>query len=192
MLTLLKSKKYPINWVFTAGYFNIHADLKQMLLTTPTNHSTVITASSHANGFYQSKGPSGMLPDAYTYLSYKFLKSVPSNQGITLREWKNGIVTEANGWSYHAKGVWLLNDDLIPYCTVIGSSNYTRRSYSLDLESNCVILSDDNELRRSMRGELDKLLSHTEEVTVKDFENEDDRHVSWKVKLATGIFGKRL
>ncbi|CCK73420.1 CDP-diacylglycerol--glycerol-3-phosphate 3-phosphatidyltransferase NDAI_0G04350 [Naumovozyma dairenensis CBS 421] len=203
IIKLLQSKSTKKPWLFTAGYFNIHSDLKRTLLETPTKDSLIITASPKANGFYKSKGASGMLPDAYLYLSYKFLKAIPKmrREDIRLKEWQNGIANTPGGWSYHAKGIWFMEKDTrtntntngyIPYLTIIGSSNYTRRSYSLDLETNCVIFTKDESLQLEMKKELDKLLMNTKEVTLNDFKNDKERHVSKRVKLATNIFGKRL
>lgn len=113
-----------------------------------------------ANGFYQSKGVSSNLPGAYLYLSKKFLQDVcryRQDHAITLREWQRGVVNKPNGWSYHAKGIWLSARDKNdannwkPFITVIGSSNYTRRAYSLDLESNALIITRDEELRKKWK-----------------------------------------
>ena len=190
-----------ISWTFTAGYFNILPDIKAKLLATPVAEANVITASPFANGFYQSKGVSSNLPGAYLYLSKKFLQDVcryRQDHAITLREWQRGVVNKPNGWSYHAKGIWLSARDKNdannwkPFITVIGSSNYTRRAYSLDLESNALIITRDEELRKKMKAELDNLLQYTKPVTLEDFQSDPERHVGTGVKIATSILGKKL
>ncbi|QLQ82529.1 hypothetical protein HG537_0H02910 [Torulaspora globosa] len=199
ILSLISSIKKPsISWTFTAGYFNVLPEIKRELISTPSEQATVITASPHANGFFESKGVSAHLPAAYLHLSKKFLKSVKRHgkeANIILREWKNGIVNKPGGWSYHAKGLWIADTssgDPRPMITCVGSSNYTRRAYSLDLESNAVILTRDNQLRNEMQRELDKLLLNTKKVNLEDFRNEPHRKVGSGVKLATFFLGRRL
>ncbi|QLL32122.1 hypothetical protein HG536_0C02910 [Torulaspora globosa] len=199
ILSLISSIKKPsISWTFTAGYFNVLPEIKKGLVSTPSKQATVITASPYANGFFESKGASGHLPAAYLHLSKKFLKSVKRHgkeANIILREWKNGIVNKPGGWSYHAKGLWIADSssgDSRPMITCIGSSNYTRRAYSLDLESNAVILTRDNQLRDEMQQELNNLLQNTKKVNLEDFRNEPHRKVNSGVKLATFFLGKRL
>jgi len=158
------------NWVFTAGYFNIDPDITHALIeaapealdrTTNKEHGsgpcTVITASPWANGFYGSAGISGMLPAAYTLLSRRFLRQVAmvgKERSIELKEWRRGTVGEPDGWTYHAKGLWVTlapqrnaaNEPVKepgPSITLVGSSNYTKRSYSLDLAIGAVIVTDD-------------------------------------------------
>jgi len=96
-------------WVFTAGYFNIHPQLKELLLNSKSAKGTVVTAAPEANGFYGSKGVSGMLPLAYTLLSRRFLEDVikfGKENSIELREWKKGVHgKDPNAWTYHAKGL---------------------------------------------------------------------------------------
>lgn len=95
-------------WTFTAGYFNIHPELKKLLLESQSAKGTVITAAPEANGFYGSKGISGMLPGAYVLLSRRFLDDVAEAGklgNIELREWRKGTTgVDPDAWTYHAKG----------------------------------------------------------------------------------------
>ncbi|CCE66003.1 hypothetical protein TPHA_0O00310 [Tetrapisispora phaffii CBS 4417] len=208
ILNLISCIKSPsINWMFTTGYFNMLPEIRDQLLKTPSNNSIVITASPYANGFFESKGISKHLPAAYLFLSKKFLKSVHNankSNYIHLREWKKGVITQPGGWSYHAKGLWISKEEAnqgknesdiikeIPFATVIGSSNYTKRAYSLDLESNAVIVTDDMELRLELYKELRNLLKNTKEINLEDFRNDKDRKIPTGVKVATSILGKKL
>lgn len=183
-----------MKWVFTAGYFNMLPEIKERLLSAPST-GKVVTASPFANGFYKSSGISGCLPDAYLHLSKKFLGDVHGagkQEDIILNEWKRGIVNTDGGWSYHAKGLWVNapNED-VPSVTIVGSSNYTRRAYNFDLESNAIIVTSDNKLKEKMKGEVDNILKNTTEVSLQDFEAED-RQVSRFVRIATRILGRRL
>lgn len=183
-----------IRWTFTAGYFNMLPEIKRKLIES-VSEGNVITASPLANGFYKSKGISGCLPDAYLYLAKLFLKDVKTNgkEGkITLNEWKRGVVNTTGGWSYHAKGIWATApEENRPSITVIGSSNYTRRAYSFDLETNAIVVTRDEGLKAEMDKEVRHLLQHASPLELKDFEDKE-RHVSKFVIFATKLLGKRL
>lgn len=96
------------SWTFTAGYFNIHPALKNILLTSTSKQGSIITAHPHANGFFGSAGISGNLPPGYTLLAGRFLADVYASKkqdSIIFREWKRGMVGQKDGWTYHAKGM---------------------------------------------------------------------------------------
>lgn len=187
-----------INWSFTAGYFNLFPSIRRAMLESNCTNSNVITASSKANGFYESKGVSKHLPEAYLHLAYKFLKQVnKSDSHVLVKEWENGVHNRPNGWSYHAKGIWFYfgstqNNTFQPFLTILGSSNYTRRSYSLDLESNIVILTKNESLQNELHNELNHLLKNTKDITLNDFKEDPEKHVKSGVKIATKLLGRRL
>lgn len=171
ILAYLDSPK--TNWWFTAGYFNMLPEIQERLLNGKAKGS-VITASPKANSFYKSPGVSYYLPEAYLLFAKKFLEKV-KNLGksdlITVYEWQNGIVNTPGGWSYHAKGLWVsVPEEQEPSITVIGSSNYTKRAYSSDLESNAVIVTKDPVLKLKMKQEIDHLMEHASELTLQDFQ----------------------
>ncbi|KAH8733121.1 hypothetical protein GQ44DRAFT_696954 [Phaeosphaeriaceae sp. PMI808] len=176
-----------------AGYFNMTSSFRRLLLSTHPTSGTVLTAHPHANGFFGSKGVSGMLPDAYTHLAKMFLRKVKYEgqaKTIKLREWKKGKVGEEGGWTYHAKGLWVTFPSTVegmeekdPSLTVIGSSNYTKRSYELDLEANVVIATSDPKLRQKLGEEVKWLGEFAKEVDEKEFEKAE-RKVGVSVKLS--------
>ncbi|KAK4114777.1 hypothetical protein N656DRAFT_705016 [Canariomyces notabilis] len=178
------------SWTFTAGYFNPAPSLIKLLLSAESHNNTVITASPFANGFYKSPGVSGLLPDAYTLLARRFVHAVHRHQreeSTVLREWRRGTVGEPGGWTYHAKGLWVtLPGSTTPSITVIGSSNYTKRSYSLDLEANALIVTKNEELKNRLAEEQQWLKEHTSIVTRDDFAK-TDRRVGLKVRIAMMI-----
>ncbi|KAL3959352.1 hypothetical protein ACCO45_007514 [Purpureocillium lilacinum] len=161
-------------WTFTAGYFNPAPSLSKLLLETASSRNVVITAAPEANGFYRSKGVSGLLPDAYVLLARRF-------------EWRRGTAGHPGGWTYHAKGLWVTmpgEDD--PAVALVGSSNYTRRSYSLDLEVGALVVTRDADLRRRLGEEERWLQEHARTVTRDDFAR-NDRRVGLKVRIAMWI-----
>lgn len=214
-------------YLFTAGYFNPHPAVTASLLacsarsippktssdTPPTISGTVLTASPWANGFYGSKGVSGLLPPAYTLLSRRFLqaanKAAPG--AIELHEWRLGTVGRPEGWTYHAKGLWLTLPSYLspsssspstttdtpppdptrspspgPSITTIGSSNYTTRSYSLDTEVGAIVVTRDEGLQERLRREEEGLLRYSKRVTEEDLRG-GERRVGLRVRVAMWI-----
>ncbi|KAI4196937.1 MAG: hypothetical protein LQ346_003146 [Caloplaca aetnensis] len=201
LLTSLLSSPYLTRYTFTAGYFNPHPLVTRSLLSASSPPrsipGTIFTASPHANGFYNSSGVSGMLPAAYTHLSLRFLQAARrAGSNVKLREWKRGVVGEEDGWTYHAKGVWAYSAPSAsaaegkeapgPSATVIGSSNYTSRSYGLDLEVGALVVTDDEALMRKWAREEEGLRAWTKEVREEELESAE-RTAGWRVRVAMWI-----
>lgn len=184
-------------WTFTAGYFNPDPLLKQLLINSLSS-GTVITASQQANGFFGASGPAGLLPGAYTLYSRRFLEAAAKagrNSAITLREWRFGTVGEPGAWTYHAKGFWVTMPttkektgpiEVGPSICVIGSSNYTKRSYSMDLEANCLIVTNNDSLKKCLAEEEKWLQEHTEAVA-KEQLGQGERKIGVKTRVAMWI-----
>ncbi|KAK9476153.1 hypothetical protein V1514DRAFT_369879 [Lipomyces japonicus] len=187
--------KDSFSWVFTAGYFNMYSSYKHKLLSSNPHIGEVITAAPEANGFFQSKGLSKYIPIAYSELARIFLREIRQYRKLNcihLLEWKNGVLNEPNGWTYHAKGIWIIPPkEKWPSITVIGSSNFTRRSHSLDLETNGVIITQDEGLREMMSNEINNLKKFTTEMRESDFDV-PTRNASWGVKAALAVVGRML
>ncbi|OAA58991.1 cdp-diacylglycerol-glycerol-3-phosphate 3-phosphatidyltransferase [Niveomyces insectorum RCEF 264] len=208
--TLARPAYADASWTFTAGYFNPAPALTQMLLATAcARGNVVVTAAPEANGFFGSKGVSGMLPDAYTLLARRFLRAVDA-QGrggcITLKEWRRNdnddndnndekaggaVATRPPGrgnWTYHAKGLWVtLPRETGPALTLVGSSNYTQRSYALDLEANALVVTRNAALQARLADETRWLqAAHARAVTQADFAR-PERRVRLHVRLAMWI-----
>lgn len=188
--TLAASAYAKSSWTFTAGYFNPDPSLKNLLINTKSSSGTVVTASPWANGFYGSKGVSGLLPPAYTLLSRRFLEGVQRNgrsSAISLKEWRKGTVGEPDGWTYHAKGLWVtMPDEKDPSITLVGSSNYTKRSYSMDLEVNALIITRNEDLKKRLGDEQRWLQENANDVGIDDFAKMD-RRVGIRVRIAMWI-----
>ncbi|KAF4120624.1 CDP-diacylglycerol---glycerol-3-phosphate 3-phosphatidyltransferase [Geosmithia morbida] len=193
VLKTLASPEYrDSSWTFTAGYFNPAPSLTSLLLETASSarQNTVITAAPEANGFYRSPGVSGMLPDAYVLLARRFLTAVQGygkQSDISLKEWRNGTAGQPGGWTYHAKGLWItLPGDTDPAISLVGSSNYTRRSYTHDLEAGTLIVTRDEGLKARLGQEQLWLQEHAKPVTQDDFAR-NDRRVGLHVRVAMWI-----
>ncbi|QSL65168.1 hypothetical protein MERGE_002473 [Pneumocystis wakefieldiae] len=194
--TFLSSQSTDYDWILTSGYFNTDKDYSKRLLTS-SSKGCVIVSSQQANSFYNSPWPSKMIPSAYSFLAERFLLDVykaNKQDNIHLEEWKNGCHGEG-GWTYHAKGLWIMpsqeNEDKgrKPYITFIGSSNFSRRSHSLDLEATALIITFDTELKKSLRDEIENFRNYSKKVDLSDFSS-PDRKTGWFVKLCVWILGK--
>jgi CDP-diacylglycerol--glycerol-3-phosphate 3-phosphatidyltransferase len=75
-----------------------------------------------------------------------------------------------------------------PSITLVGSSNYTKRSYSLDVEMNALIVTKDEGLMKRLESEVGWLQENTQAVTIEDFQR-TERRVSLKVRLALWLVG---
>jgi CDP-diacylglycerol--glycerol-3-phosphate 3-phosphatidyltransferase len=194
MRTLLSALAKPgfenSKWTFTAGYFNMTPEVRQLLLNSNPASATVIAASPWANGFYGSKGVSGMLPAAYSHLARQFLNAVARrglSDRISVKEWRRGTVNEPGGWTYHAKGLWItLPNESAPSISLVGSSNYTKRSYNLDLEANALIVTRDEGLMKRLGEEETWLQDYAKKVDVDDFARLE-RRVGFHVRIAMWI-----
>lgn len=202
------------HYTFTAGYFNPHPLVTASLLacSSPpaTTPGTILTASPFANGFYNSAGISGLLPAAYTHLSLRFLQAA-RGANLQLREWQRGTVGTEDGWTYHAKGLWVTLASTTrstniaregnqatsdgrseeakgsaPSATLIGSSNYTTRSYGLDLEVGAIVITTDPQLKAKWKREEENLLSRSREVKEVELGGEE-RRAGWRVRVAMWI-----
>lgn len=178
------------SWTFTAGYFNPAPSLTKLLIGSASTNNTVITAAPEANGFYKSKGVSGLLPDAYVLLARRFLDNINHSRrdgDITLKEWRLGTSGHPGGWTYHAKGLWVtMPGETNPSMSIIGSSNYTKRSYSHDLEVGALIVTRDEELKKQLGDEQGWLQEHSKKVTRDDFAK-NERRVGLQVRIAMWI-----
>jgi CDP-diacylglycerol--glycerol-3-phosphate 3-phosphatidyltransferase len=86
-------------------------------------------------------------------------------------------------------GVWVtMPREENPSITLVGSSNYTKRSYSLDLEMNALIVTKDEDLKKRLGAEVNWLQENSQKVTIEDFQR-TERRVSLKVRLALWLVG---
>jgi len=84
-----------------------------------------------------------------------------------MEEWRHVPRGQFDGWTYHAKGIWITPPGTTnPVITLIGSSNFTRRSELLDLESTCVVITKDPSLQVSLSNEVRNLRKYSTETDV--------------------------
>ncbi|KAJ9127167.1 hypothetical protein QFC24_001404 [Naganishia onofrii] len=219
----------------TSGYFGLYKKYKEAVLDSHAAYKIIaaspevssvpvvvpIVVSPHgpslttspahpqANGFYQSRGVSHLIPEGYTLLESRFHRDLVSRgrdwdersqTGIELTEWNRP------GWTYHAKGIWL--SEMLPtqeqqqppapppppppkpFGTFIGSSNLSTRSLKLDVELSNMILTTSPSLQKALGAEVRGLRAHVGRVGESTWRL-PERSVSWQARalVALGVEG---
>ncbi len=135
---------------FASGYLNPSKSIFDSL-TNSSCKTSILTASPQANGFYWAGLIKKYIPKFYWHIEYKLLKNSSLNE-IFEYKWE--------GWTFHAKGIWIydkIDEGQNPFITVIGSSNYSNRSYWRDSECNLFIYSECEGFNEWMKMEADYL-----------------------------------
>ncbi|KAJ0395020.1 hypothetical protein ATCC90586_002786 [Pythium insidiosum] len=143
-----------------SGYLNFPPFLDELLCRCNA-HLDVLTAAPIANGFFNADGVKGALPMAYSLIEQDFYDKTRTRPFATnVREFNR------SGWTFHGKGMWFSGaKDAAPELTILGSSNFGRRSYGCDLESQLVLYTRSPQLRARLGDEYERLKQHTELVT---------------------------
>ncbi|KAJ6620069.1 hypothetical protein B0H10DRAFT_2175788 [Mycena sp. CBHHK59/15] len=138
----------------TSGYFGLYEEYQILILRSSNVDCRIVAASPKANGFYGSRGVSGRIPEGYTLLEQRFMKAVKragressgstGSRGVQLNEW------EKDGWTYHAKGIWLSpSANSPPMLTLFGSTNLNSRSAHIDTELSFLMVVPSTDTRSS-------------------------------------------
>ncbi|WFD08173.1 CDP-diacylglycerol--glycerol-3-phosphate 1-phosphatidyltransferase [Malassezia vespertilionis] len=216
---------YPYTVVdITSGYFSLSGVYKSLVLS-PNLHAyaenpgsvpvcfRLVAASPEANGFFGSRGISGRIPAAYTYLERRFWEQVvqknlarplpgqlatalpaeASQEGappeqypvptIELREWRK------YGWTYHQKGVWITPpSSSMPSVTLIGSSNYGARSEKFDLECSLLVSTTAPKLRKTLQKEVLEMRYDARDVIDSAVFASPERKVDPVTRILTNLF----
>jgi CDP-diacylglycerol--glycerol-3-phosphate 3-phosphatidyltransferase len=139
-----------------SGYFNLTEAYCRALLGSPASVS-VLMAHPEANGFLGAAGPAGGIPAAYTAIARAFWERVEAagvTARVSLHEYRRP------GWTFHAKGLWYSPPgDPRPCLTTVGSPNFGQRSVERDLETQMVIVTEDDGLRGRLAEERDGLFA---------------------------------
>ncbi|KAG1858071.1 hypothetical protein DFJ58DRAFT_877132, partial [Suillus subalutaceus] len=171
----------------TSGYFGLSKEYQDLILkSNPADHD--VTRVPRQMAFYGSGGLSGLIPEGYTLLEKRFMSAVraagrlssnvPDHHNISLKEW------ERDGWTYHAKGIWLSPSiDSPPVLTLFGSTNLNSRSANLDTELSFVMATSSDDLRQKLQEEIQGL--HHWAVPWRGGE----RKVRWRTKAIVALVG---
>lgn len=86
-------------------------------------------------------------------------------------------------------GIWVnMPGEAEPSLTLVGSSNYTQRSYSFDLEMNALIITKNEKLKEELSQEVQSLEAFTTPKRLEHFTEE----VGWRVRFLVWLLGKHL
>ncbi|KAJ7471402.1 hypothetical protein B0H11DRAFT_2039814 [Mycena galericulata] len=144
----------------TTGYFGLYKEYQDLILQSSNVDCRIVASAPRANGFYGSRGVSGRIPEGYTLLEQRFMKAVKRadrESGVELNEW------ERDGWTYHAKGIWLSTAGRPPMLTLFGSTNLNSRSAHIDTELSFLMLVPESfeELGHQLENELENLRTNS-------------------------------
>ncbi|KAF7247340.1 CDP-diacylglycerol--glycerol-3-phosphate 3-phosphatidyltransferase, mitochondrial, partial [Varanus komodoensis] len=181
--TLLMEAEQGANIFLTTGYFNLTQAYMDLILGTRAKYQ-ILLASPEVNGFFGAKGVAGAIPAAYVYIEKKFFSEVcclGQQERIRLQEYSR------NGWTFHAKGLWLyLAGSSLPCLTMIGSPNFGYRSVHRDLEAQVAIVTKNKALQQQFHQEQEQLYLRSSTVSASTFE-QPSRYIKLWVKMVTPL-----
>ena len=147
----------------SSAYLNLTTRLRSVLTMFGNNQRGgapyVLTAGAMSHGFAPKKNnkstkTNGLVESIKASIPQAFLTLVKEASQSIIACGGKVLLYERPGWTFHAKGVWidestitprpeLIDDSASVVSTVIGSGNYGARSEDLDVESNCIIVFND-------------------------------------------------
>ncbi|CAH1135983.1 unnamed protein product [Ceutorhynchus assimilis] len=137
------------------GYFNLTNQYMNTLINNSQGNCEILMAHPKANGFLGAKGAAGGIPYAYSLIAHKFKRQYEykgQQNRIKLLEYLK------EGWTYHGKGLWYYAPQSnYPCMTIIGSPNFGDRSVTKDLETQLVIVTENEKLQMEMHRECRNL-----------------------------------
>jgi CDP-diacylglycerol---glycerol-3-phosphate 3-phosphatidyltransferase len=151
---------------------------------------SIITATPEANGFFTAKDLSKNIPRMYSVLEKEFFDKISNN--IKINEYNK------ESWTFHAKGLWMNKEKVM--ISLIGryffifqtlSPNFGNRSKNLDVESQVMILTENEFLKKRLNEEKEKIFSHSTLVSQGTFDS-NYRKPGFFFKRISKIFTKFL
>lgn len=169
ILTLFGNKRGGAPYVLTAGAVSHGFAPKKQ---TQSKHNTVGLVDKIKSS----------IPEAFLTLVKEASQSIIACGGKVL-------LYERPGWTFHAKGVWittndpdttrreLIHDPTTIVSTIIGSGNYGARSEDLDVESNCIIVFNNEQsktvpIQQSVANDWNNMCKHS--TVSDDLDSRDD------------------
>ncbi|XP_052070712.1 CDP-diacylglycerol--glycerol-3-phosphate 3-phosphatidyltransferase, mitochondrial-like [Mytilus californianus] len=167
-----------------SGYFNLTDHYLQVILQQSQSKYDILMASPEVNGFFGAKGFVGAVPAAYIYIAKRFYRltgKYEQHDRIKLREYFR------NKWTFHVKGLWYyLKKDSQPSMSIVGSANFGYRSVYRDLECQCAIVTNNNQLQQQLKEEHIRLYQSSTLVSRETF-LQNDRHVPLWIRIVTPL-----
>ena len=174
--SILRAGSEGSSYHFATGYFNLTERFMRDIMETRSRYS-LLMAHPEANGFLGARFPMGGIPHAYTDIARTFRgRLIASGMASRARMFEY----RRPGWTFHGKGLWFTEaGGSDPSLTMIGSPNFGYRSEKRDLESQLVIVTENEDLQRRLGEEQRHLYSHSEAVEDGTLEAEDRRTPTW-------------
>jgi CDP-diacylglycerol--glycerol-3-phosphate 3-phosphatidyltransferase len=174
----------------SSAYFNLAQPYEKALLEALREEVRVkiVTAAPSANGFYGSRGPSGLIPGAYSLMEQRLYERAGGDDQSRLEIYEYS----REGWTFHAKGLWLSTSTQVeeelqrPSVTTIGSPNFGYRSLDKDLECQLWLLTSHKSLRDQLGQERDRLSQQSARISQSTFQS-GDRRATTLVKVAAAL-----
>ena len=135
----------------SSPYLNISRDILDLL--RQLKRVNIVTNSIETNAFFNSKGPSKYIPEAYAILQDDLRRST----SFSFYEYSRP------GWSFHPKGLWVSRGQEVTD-TVIGSSNFGCRSRYRDLEIQFRVQSKSDSVRTAFGRELEGIMQFSRRI----------------------------
>ena len=181
--SILRAGGEGSSYHFATGYFNLTERFMRDIMETRSRYG-LLMAHPEANGFLGARFPIGGIPHAYTEIVRTF-------RGRLIASGMKGrarmIEYRRPGWTFHGKGLWVTEAGRPgPSLTMVGSPNFGYRSEKRDLESQLVIVTENEDLQQRLGEEHRHLYSHSEAVEDSTLEAEDRRTPAW-VKIVVKV-----
>ncbi|VDN07829.1 unnamed protein product [Thelazia callipaeda] len=169
--SVLSRQNDLLSLTLSSGYFNFTDSYINFITMHRCYDMDIVYASPQANGFYQASGLSGFIPLIYVFISRLFYNIMLPK--VRLFEYNRP------GWSYHVKGMWVDIKRSVFSATLIGSSNFGHRSVHRDLETQFLIVTDDERLKRNLKEERLRMLNYAAKVDSSTFLRRDHLVPFW-------------
>lgn len=187
------------NLAIASGYLNFPQFFIHYLLRPAGGFMLdILTAAPKANGFFNARGIKGAIPMAYSTIERQFyhqmMKKEENHRHSQLREYQR------EDWTFHAKGLWgVIHDsreeekekaeamETRPNFTIMGSSNFGRRSYERDFESQLYLYTHNAKLKDSLFREYQNLCQHGPKIEPALWKQKDRQLHGWGWKSGVWI-----
>jgi len=209
LLSALNSDE-PISIRLSSAYLNLTPKLLSVLnlfgrRRNSVGNAYILTAGTISHGFAAPKAVDSQrragfvdsikatIPEAFMTLVTEIAKSIISNGGKVL-------LYERAGWTFHTKGLWLtssthskdsqneqhhlerINDSSSLQATIVGSGNYGARSEDLDVESNCILIFNNDstnakDVKKSLAKEWNNMCDSSTELKDTNTNHVDNKKV---------------
>lgn len=181
LLSLFSQPGTAGRFTLASGYFNPSSALLSHFRQFSHQVDMEFVAGSPRNSSFYKAGPvRGLVPLVYRTAFCRWIEALDHQPNARFFEFFH------QGATFHAKGIWasLNTPSSGEYLTLFGSSNYSQRSFSRDVEGQFWVFTKNPELKAHFERDREMLLEHTTQATAD------------KMKLArdpkVGPFGRLL